>query len=62
MKVYIAIAFEEYQGHWGDEMRVFATREAAEAYADLRNQEDSLLDWDVYEQEVLTTAAEEERA
>ena len=62
MKVYIAIAFEAYQGHWGEDMRVFSTREAAEAYAALRDDEDELLDWEVYEQEVLTTTAQEERA
>ena len=57
MQVYIAIPFEDYQGHYAQDARVFLSREAAEAYCQEREAEQKAnqevyLDWEVYEKEV----------
>lgn len=57
MLVYIAIPFEDYQGHYAQDARVFSSREAAEVYCQEREAEQKAnqevyLDWEVYEKEV----------
>jgi len=52
VKVYIAVPFEDYQGHYAQDARVFSSREAAEAYAAERDDNDEYLSWEVYEREL----------
>jgi hypothetical protein len=57
MKVYIVVPFEEYQGHYAQDAKVFSSLLSAEAYAARREAEQEAegevyLDWDVYEQEL----------
>ena len=57
MKVYIAVPFEDYQGHYAQDARVFSSLLSAEAYAARREAEQKAegevyLDWEVYEREL----------
>ena len=57
VKVYIAIPFEDYQGHYAQDARVFLSESAAEAYCQEREAEQKAegevyLDWEVFEREV----------
>ena len=54
MRVYIAVPFEDYQGHYAQDARVFSSQEAAEAYCHQREEEqraegEVYLDWEVYD-------------
>jgi hypothetical protein len=49
MKVYLALPYEAYQGHYPVQGRVFSSRAAAEAFCDQKNAQDDLLEWEVEE-------------
>lgn len=57
MRVYIAVPFEDYQGHYAGDCRVFSSEASAQAYCEQREAEqraegEVYLDWEVYEREI----------